>query len=182
VSNLPWNGFKGDGHEGGSRVPAIISHPDFRDATRRTDAVVTIRDLAPSILDWVGQDPSDTSATLAIQGRSLANLFVETEGTVYSDQDILGWETMVARGIVVGDWRLVGHVAGPGKFGGYALYNLAKDPFEQNDLSKTEPAQMKIMLKAWDAYVKENGVIIGDRLPFDAPAFGPGKKKGPKPQ
>jgi arylsulfatase len=47
------------------------------------------------------------------------------------------------------------------------LFNLADDPGEQYDLSDKFPQKRKTLIALWDEYVKTNGVIIGDRSPFE---------------
>ena len=45
--------------------------------------------------------------------------------------------------------------------------DLAEDPGEQYDLSNKHPKKRKQLIALWDQYVKMNGVIIGDRSPFE---------------
>ena len=49
----------------------------------------------------------------------------------------------------------------------WQLFNLAQDPGEQHDLSGKFPEKTKALVALWDEYVAMNGVIIGDRSPFE---------------
>jgi hypothetical protein len=49
----------------------------------------------------------------------------------------------------------------------WQLFNLAEDPGEQYDLSTKFPKKRKELVALWDEYAKTNGVIIGERSPFE---------------
>jgi hypothetical protein len=57
-----------------------------------------------------------------------------------------------------GDWKIVSipKPKGPER---WQLYNLAKDPGEVNDLAEQEPKRLQELVKCWDQYVLETGVI-----------------------
>ena len=75
--------------------------------------------------------------------------------------------------IVKGDWKLIEWF----ETGKVELYDLAKDPSEQKDLSTAEPAQAAELLadlKAWRGRV-------GAQMPTPNPNFDPAKEtQGPK--
>ena len=47
--------------------------------------------------------------------------------------------------------------------GAFELFNIEEDPAESRDVSKEFPQKYQEMLVHWNAYVKENGVILLDR-------------------
>ena len=49
----------------------------------------------------------------------------------------------------------------------WQLFNLAEDPGEQHDLSGKFPEKTEELVALWDEYVAMNGVIIGERSPFE---------------
>ena len=57
--------------EGGTRVPAIVSWPGRIEAGRRSDHVVSVMHLMPTVLELVGLDEGATQNE-AFQGVSLA--------------------------------------------------------------------------------------------------------------
>lgn len=173
VSNTPWAGFKSTGLEGGSRVPMLISHPEFRDTMVRSNMAGRMQDIHASVLAWAGLPIQPENATHPVQGRSLMPLFSEPDTAIYGDDEALGFETNMHRVVRMGDWALVGNVAGPGRFGGYTLFNLAEDPFQQNDLSAENPEQLAEMIAAWDSYVENNNVVPPVGLAFDPMGVNP---------
>ena len=70
------------------------------------------------------------------------------------------------RAIRQGDWK-ISWLYEP--FGTYdwQLFNLANDPGEQYDLSTKFPKKKQQLVALWDEYAKKNGVIIGERSPFE---------------
>ena len=80
--------------------------------------------------------------------------------------DWLGWELFGNRAIRQGDWKISWHYEPYGSWD-WQLFNLADDPGEQYDLSEKYPEKRKELISLWDEYVKTNGVIIGDRSPFE---------------
>jgi arylsulfatase len=55
---------------------------------------------------------------------------------------------------------------GAGGAGNWELFNLKDDPAELHDLSAKYPEKRDAMLKLWDDYVKQNGVIVSEAGPF----------------
>ena len=70
------------------------------------------------------------------------------------------------RAIRQGDWKISG-LYRPLGTGDWELFNLAEDPGEQSDLSGEFPEKRMELIALWDEYVKTNGVIIGERSPFE---------------
>ena len=78
--------------------------------------------------------------------------------SVHEKDFISGWETCGRAAVRKGDWKMVfiPKPKGPEK---WQLYNLAKDPGEIHDLADQEPERMEKMVKLWDQYVLETGVV-----------------------
>ena len=66
--------------------------------------------------------------------------------------------------LIKGDWKLR-RIPSPIGTGEWELFNVARDPGEQSNLAKSEPARMKIMLDDWDRYVRANNVIVAEGTP-----------------
>jgi arylsulfatase len=75
-----------------------------------------------------------------------------------SDQ-LFGWELFGHRGVRRGDWKLVWDQAAPADERRWQLFDLRADPFEQHDLAASNPAKYAEMLRDWERYDEENGVI-----------------------
>ena len=65
-----------------------------------------------------------------------------------------------------GDWKLLWMPKSIG-INDWTLYNLRKDPGEQNDLSKVNPGKYNELVALWDEYVIENNIIIPNRTQYD---------------
>ena len=79
-----------------------------------------------------------------------------TEKKTLADRTLF-WGYMKQRAVRQGQgpWKLV--VNAPGQGSGPALFNLANDQGEKQDLAAAEPARVKAMLSALAAWEKEVG-------------------------
>lgn len=68
--------------------------------------------------------------------------------------EAIGSELFGRRAIRQGDWKAVN------LSDAWRLFNIADDPGETNDLATREPARLKALVTAWDAYGKDTGVIM----------------------
>jgi len=125
------------------RVPLLIRVPGFE--ARRVSTPHTHLDLAPTILDLMGQE-----ALPGFMGESLVS---EMDGKPGKAKPIVLELTAdnvqpSRRAVVSGDWKLIrfGDRSGPEK-----LFDLKTDPGEQKDLAKSEPAKLGEMRALLDA-------------------------------
>ena len=65
-----------------------------------------------------------------------------------------------------GDWK-ISSLYQPLGTGDWQLYNLDQDPGEQYDLSEKFAGKKTKLIALWEEYEKTNGVIIGNRSPFE---------------
>lgn len=187
AATAPSRLYKAFTTEGGVRVPFVAKFPtDFtprpdgdallaapldtadsgshvsRDKASISSAFATVMDLAPTILDMAGvTHPAPTyrgREVVPMRGRSMVPFLLGTSPTIHPADHITGWETCGRAAVRCGDWKIVFIPApkGPEK---WQLYNLARDPGEIHDLAEQEPERMKKMLKMWDQYVLETGVV-----------------------
>jgi len=76
---------------------------------------------------------------------------------------IMGWELFGRGAIRSGEFKLV-HIEvekGGRDDDGWELFDISKDPGEIEDLADAQPGKVKEMLKLWDQYVAETGVVWG---------------------
>ena len=57
------------------------------------------------------------------------------------------------------NWKLVWDQSVPAASRHWVLFDIRKDPFEQRDLSSSEPEAFARLQGQWDAYAAQNGVI-----------------------
>ncbi len=149
--------------EGGTRTAAFVHYPKVTGGGRISDELVAIKDIAPTLLELAGVSPPDGE----YGGRPVETMTGVSFLPILSDPDqhmperALGMELMGKRSIRLGDWKLV-HMPPPFGSGEWQLFNLASDPAESQDLAASNPDKVTELKGHWDAYAKENAVIIPD--------------------
>lgn len=131
-----------------------------------TNTFATIMDLAPTLLEMAGvKHPSpDGRGTyqdrpvVSMRGSSMLPYLHGVSKSVHPADHITGWETCGRAAVRCGDYKIVfiPKPKGPEK---WQLYNLAKDPGEIHDLAEQDPERLTRMIKMWDQYVLETGVV-----------------------
>ncbi len=147
TSNSPLRAGKGWLYEGGIKEPAMIRVPGVTKAGTSLETLVTSTDFYPTILEACGLEKQPTDH---IDGVNLFN----------SDKDrVLFWHYPHwgnqggSPGSVVrqGDWKLIHFYYKKG----YELYNIAKDPSEQNNLADKETEKIAELKKFMEQKIKE---------------------------
>ncbi len=174
AGNTPARMFKGFTSQGGVRVPALFHYPAGLASGLRSDAIISVMDVMPTLLELAGVDrPGPVfrgRPVAAMQGRSLLPVLTGTADDVRGPADYLGWELFGKRGLRQGSWKIIyepyHEILEPRPAGvltnRWQLYNLADDPAEMNDLAASEPERLARMVGLWEAYRERNGVILPD--------------------
>lgn len=165
AGSAPSRLMKGYPTEGGLRVTAFASGKGVAGG-RIVDALVDVRDVAPTLLDYAGLAQPATYAGRPIvphQGHSLRHLLAGEAVAVRSADEPLGYELLFHRGLRKGDWKAVyvrGQVDGaPGRKAGWQLFHIGRDPGETQDLAEAEPEKLRELIGDYQAYAKANGVV-----------------------
>lgn len=183
AATAPSRLYKAFTTEGGVRVPFVAQFPKSiplpktsqgllsavtggKETGSIIDAFSTVMDLAPTILAMAGvSHPAPTyqgREVVPMRGSSMLPFLTGTSSNdnaaIHPSDHITGWETCGRAAVRCGDWKIVFIPApkGPEK---WQLYNLKRDPGEVYDLSGKDPERMQKMLKMWDQYVLETGVV-----------------------
>ena len=167
VSNTPFHMYKGFPTQGGLVSPAIVAFPEKIEASARSDAFITILDVAPTLLELANV----SHPAPAFQGRRVHPLIgksfyphlADGQTTVHGPEHVYGLELFNRRMILQDNWKLLWNNKPWGK-GGWALYNLAEDVGEQNDLAQSRPDKLDEMLTLWEQYVEDNDVFVFPEL------------------
>jgi arylsulfatase len=163
ASATPFFRHKATTFEGGDHVPAFVNYPRLVKAGTRNDAMGTVRDILPTFLEIAGTKHPGTTykgrAVLPVQGVTLLPLLSGKASQVHPADQLYGWELFGARSIREGDWKIVWDQALPAAARHWQLFDIRRDPFEQHDLSASQPEQFARMQREWDKYASENGVI-----------------------
>ncbi|GAA0879119.1 arylsulfatase [Algoriphagus jejuensis] len=138
-SNGPFRGYKRDLYDGGVHVPMIVKWPGKVNAGSTSDHVSAFWDWLPTFADILGEKTPD-----GIDGVSfLPSLTGSKEQTSH---DYLYWEFHELGGrqaVRQGDWKLVKYQVIDSTKTTLELFDLSKDPGEQNDLADQNPEKVK---------------------------------------
>lgn len=123
----------------------------------------------------------------AIRGKSWVPLFghgkkVEDDEmwAIHSSSEAVGWELFARGALRKGDWKIVHFAKKDGGVGegdeGWELFNVVEDPGETRDLATSYPEKLQELLKCWEEYVVECGIVWGET----ATVSGLGKDEAPE--
>jgi arylsulfatase A-like enzyme len=116
---------KGVFYEAALRVPLLMAGPGIA-AGARSDALVELVDLNPTILDWAGAPRLENT-----DARSLVPLLSGQTGAIHAETVA---QLRSGRCLRTHDWKLIQHAGG-----GQELYDLRNDPNELVNVADTQP-------------------------------------------
>ena len=157
----PLRGGKGQMYEGGIRVPMCAAWPGLIAPGSRSERVGLTADLFATVCEAAGSKPEgiDGVSLLAdMMGKAKQPphrdlVWVRREGgSMYAGREFYAFRR--------GDWKLLQNTA----FQQYELYNLANDPEEKRDLSKSEPKLYSELIAGLMLHVQRAG-----RTPWQRP-------------
>jgi arylsulfatase len=129
----------------------------------RSDGVGTVMDLLPTFLALAGaQHPGTTyrgTPIVPLKGVSLLPMLRGETDEVHPADTVFGFELNGQRSVRQGDWKIVWDQRLSPPERRWQLFDLAADPFEQHDLSASDPQRLAAMQQLWERYDAENGVI-----------------------
>lgn len=165
---LPLRGSKGMLYEGGIRVPMIVRWPGVVPTKSISAEPVITLDLYPTLVKAAGGalpeapiDGKDLGPVLRDPASDLKRDAIFWHFPAYlkgyrgmADEGYrAGWRATPSSAIRAGDWKLIEYF----EDGSSELFNLAKDPGEQTDLSETNPkkkAELHEQLQTWQESIK----------------------------
>ncbi|KAL1872896.1 hypothetical protein Plec18167_006546 [Paecilomyces lecythidis] len=171
--------------EGGCRVPLVVKPPltgDILPSSNHmpralvTHAFCAVTDIVPTILELAGlkHPGSDYKGRkiAALRGHSWKSFLSKllsteessimanhgTNPTIHADDYVAGFEIAGSGALRRGDWKIT-FVPAPRGPQRWELFNIKHDPGETTDLREKEPEVFEDLLKCWDAYREEVGVV-----------------------
>tara|TARA_B110000093_G_C12957641_1_gene405635 strand:- start:1134 stop:2516 length:1383 start_codon:yes stop_codon:yes gene_type:complete len=133
TSNYPLRAGKGWLYDGGIKVPLFVKWNKKFQPKKDNESLVMLMDVFPTVLDIVANKSLETN------GKSLLPLLNNQE--TWNDRTVF-WHSSKARPVNTGDTKSSAIRKGDYKLinwykeGRIELYNIVKDPFESNDISK----------------------------------------------
>jgi arylsulfatase len=163
ASSVPFRRAKATAFEGGTHVPAFANYPGLIAAGTRGDEFASVMDVLPTFLQLAGTShPGETyrgRPVLPLRGRSMLPLLLGQTDRLHDPNGYMGWELYGHRGIRQRNWKIVWDPS-EGEAAGWRLFDLARDPGEQHDISAQQPEKLSAMRSLWDAYQRNSGVIL----------------------
>jgi arylsulfatase/uncharacterized sulfatase len=153
----PHSLFKFYASQGGLKVPLIVSGPGVA-AGGRSRALTHVTDVAPTILEIVGEPLQAPRESVPISGRSFVAALRDDDAIVRGPDDSVGLEVSGNAALFKGDFKIVRNMPPVGD-GEWRLYNLQIDPGETRDLAMADPKRLADMIAAYDAYAAQSGVL-----------------------
>ena len=162
VSSGPFRMYKGFTSEGGIRVPAFVSYPGLILPGTKNHNFMTVMDIMPTFLELAETNHPGKEylgrTVLPMRGKSLLPDINDENVATHGDDEWMGWEVFGKRAIRLADWKLV-LMEEPHGNGDWELYNLQLDPGEQQNLASQHPEKLAEMIKLWEKYESDNGLI-----------------------
>jgi arylsulfatase A-like enzyme len=160
TNNAPLRSGKGSVYEGGIRVPFIVKWPGRTPRDRVCDQPVSLADIFPTLVS-----PED--AATALDGVDLKPLLANpaarlSREALYFHYPHYYATTTPVSAVRAGDWKLLEYF----EDGRLELYDLARDPSEQENLADREPSRAAALRAQLEQWRRE----VGARLPARNPA------------
>ena len=111
AGNVPLRMFKGYTSQGGVNVPAFVHYPKRFLSGARSDALLSVKDVMPTLLEVAGIDHPGAGMfngreIVDMQGRSMLPLLTGETDDIREPGDYLGWELFGKRAIRQGNWKI----------------------------------------------------------------------------
>ncbi|MBL9132033.1 MAG: sulfatase-like hydrolase/transferase [Verrucomicrobiaceae bacterium] len=170
----PLRGKKGSHYEGGMRVPFIAAwaKPDAANEHQKRLPIApnaiqsqqaAVYDMFPTILGLTGVQ---TPSSHVVDGKKLDTLLTAKPDSGRDEKFLMHYPHAPHRTDYFttfrdGEWKVIYHYFPTEVSGGshYQLYNLKDDPFEQNDLAKSHPAELKKMMQGLIAGLEAQNAV-----------------------
>jgi arylsulfatase A-like enzyme len=161
--NAPLRGGKGNGYEGGCRVPCMVVWPGVVKPGSKCEEVISTVDFYPTLLAIAGIAPKPkqildgVSVVPLLKGRSKLSreaIFCHFPHYIPATQNLpCTW-------VRKGDWKLIRRYGeGPGRSNGYELYNLKEDIGEKTNLADQYPQKVIELDKLIDGFLANTGAL-----------------------
>jgi len=155
LSDTPFQMFKHYTDEGGIATPLIAWAPKYiarKNVLEHTPAHVM--DLHPTLLRLAGASYPDRFKGHSIHRLAGEDFWPLVQGRKQRSTRQFYWEHAGNRALRDGDWKIVSRFKEP-----WALYNMASDRTEVNDLAAQEPERLHRMAAQWQQWADRTGVL-----------------------
>jgi arylsulfatase A-like enzyme len=155
-SALPLRGYKFQQFEGGMREPTVMWWPGRIPADSVCSEIAGTIDILPTVAELTGAK----LPTRKIDGHNIVSLLEGKSGAKSPHQAYF----YQARGVRVGEWKMLASGGRKPQENGKLLFNLVKDIGEQNNVAAEHPdvvQRLSDLLEAFKKEVQANGRPAG---------------------
>ena len=99
--------FKSSASEGGIRAPLIVSYAKGIPMGQRTDALASVTDIVPTLLQFAGVKPPSSQE---LAGRSMVSLLSGASSQLYPGDASISQELSGGVAVYQGDYKLVRNI------------------------------------------------------------------------
>ena len=162
VFNAGMRGEKGSNYEGGHRVPCFVRWPDGKLGNPRTVTYASqIQDILPTLIDLLDFQVDEQ---YRFDGESLASILKQEKKAPKDRMFVVQYAGLEEKdlqrkyfsAVVWNSWRLVGE---------NELYDLSKDPGQENNVASANPKVFKKMKSFYDDWWKKLEPAMDEHVP-----------------
>ncbi|WP_435169078.1 arylsulfatase [Falsirhodobacter sp. 1013] len=150
-------------YEGGNHVPAIIHYPAAFPA-RHTDALASVIDVTPTLLDLAGvEHPGirfDRRDILPMEGASMAGFLRGDTRVLNPEGHVVAFESAGFASLRRGDWKIVFE---PKEHQDWQLYDMTAMTPEKTDVAAAHPEVTEDMRRAFVLWAGAHNVPVTER-------------------
>ncbi len=171
VSNTPFRWYKQNNFMGGVATPFIVHWPAGLKAKQWDNTPSHVVDIMPTLLEISGGEYPETirgEKVGEMVGISLAPLLA---GQKVEREDPIFYSYVGNNGLWNGRYKLVSNRGGP-----WMLFDMDKDPVENDDIAASHPEIVKTMSEEWYKIGNANVVHKDSRAPRNDTATPWGRK------
>jgi arylsulfatase len=161
----PFKLFKYYSTEGGIVTPLIVSGKNVERKPGLQNAFINVMDIAPTLLEIAGikyPESYNNKKVTPMLGESFLSFIKGKTKTIHLNNYVYGLEHDGQCLLIKGNWKIT-NISQPFDETAFALYNLAEDIGETNDLSKSNPQKFKEMMAEWNLFTKKTGIILKEK-------------------
>jgi arylsulfatase A-like enzyme len=166
TDNGPLRGSKATLYEGGLRVPAFVVWNGKIKAGSVSQQVTHLVDLFPTLVGLAG---GSLKQNIPIDGVDLKDVFLSDKPL--DRKELILYALPNGGALRIGDWKLIAgqwQILRTSYAEGPELFNLADDPYEQNNLAQSHPEKLKELQERLEFYTKQAvPKIVGQPRPED---------------
>lgn len=164
AGSAPFRRYKSFPTEGGTRTVAFLSYPKAGRKGEIESGYLSVRDVSPTILELARisiQDPAMFRGrpVIPIEGASFARRLLPSPPPPRISPDFAAGEMFGRRYAREEQWKAV-HIPPPTGSGQWELFDVERDPGEVADVARQHPEILAHLVKRWNAYAKEKGVVL----------------------